>query len=598
MSINSLLFTARDALIANQMAIDITGGNIANVNTPGYSRQRTDLKSVGGVDVGGGTTQIGVTVSGIQRIYDRFIEAQIIDQRQNTGYSETLLQGLQNIEMTIDDTQGAGISDQLSRFWSSWSDLSKNPGGIVERSALLSTAQDLTDSLASYKNNLDAIKSDLGRSITHTVVQINEKIDEIRDLNIRIMETLGENGEKNDFLDKRTQALKELAALTNITQFENDNGMVNVYLSNGEPLLQGTLIQTLTVKQNAEGQSDVSSSLSGETVNSALTGGKLGALIELQGRIIPEYINYIETFTQSFADRVNELHREGFDAYNNTGVNFFETPNAVSQILGGAESLYDNIGDEITAATTWQNVYDDGGGSAGLINGDVISFSGSSRAGETVSGSYTITDTATDTIQGLLTAIENAFGQQATASINASGQIAIADKITGRSGIGLTFDYTEAHVLNFGTTLTTNPSGQQGHYAAGTIAGTLRVNTVIAADINRFAASTSVTGNGDNAGLIAAVQNQLLMNNKTSSLGSFLAATVGQIGQEVAMAKTSSERHTVIAHLLDNQRESVSGVSIDEEMIRLINYQMGYNAAGKLVSIVDEMMDTLMGLVR
>lgn len=598
MSISSLLFTSRDALITNQMAIDITGGNIANVNTPGYSRQRTDLKSVGGVDIGGGTTQVGVTVSGIERVYDRFIEAQIIDQRQNTGYSNTLLQGLQNIEMTIDDTQGAGISDQLSKFWSSWGDLSKNPGGIVERSALLSTAQDLTDSLASYKSNLDTIKADLGRSITDTVVQINEKVDEIKDLNTRIMQTIGENGEKNDFLDKRTLALKELAALTNITQFENDNGMVNVYLSNGEPLLQGTLIQTLSVKQNAAGQSDVSSNLSGETINDALTGGKLGALIKLQGGVIPEYINYIETFTQSFADRVNELHRDGFDSYNNTGIDFFETPNAVPQVLGGAESLYDNTGVEITVATTWQNIYDDNGVSAGLADGDLISFSGRSRTGDAVSGSYAISDITNDTLRGLLTAVETAFGDGVTAAISASGQIAITDKTTGRSSIALTFDFSKAHALNFGTVLTTNPSGQQGYYAAGTIAGTIRVSTVIAADINRIAASTSVTGNGENAGNIAAIQNQLLMNNRTSSLGSFLAATVGQIGQEVAMAKTNSERQTVIANLLDNQRESVSGVSIDEEMIRLINYQMGYNAAGKLVSIVDEMLDTLMGLVR
>ncbi len=461
MSISSLLFTSRDALTSNQMAIDITGGNIANVNTPGYSRQRTDLKSVGSVNVTGASAQIGVTVSRIERVYDRFIESQIIDQQQNTGYSDTLLQGLQNIEVMIDDTQGGGINDQLSKFWSSWGDLSKNPGGIVERSALLSTAENLTGSLASYKRNLDAITTDLSQSIADTVTQINEKVHEIKDLNTRIIETAGDNGDKNDLLDKRTQALKELGALINITQFENANGTVNVYLSNGEPLLQGTLEQTLNVKPNADGQSDIySSNLSGETVNSALTRGKLGALVELQGRIIPEYINYIEAFTQSLADRVNELHQEGFDAYNNTGADFFEMPDAENR------------------------------------------------------------------------------------------------------------------------------------------AGSIRVNTAIAADVNRIAASTSVNGNGENASIIAAVQNELLMNNQTSSLSSFLATTVGQIGQQVSMAKTNSDRQTVIANHLDNQRESVSGVSIDEEMIRLIKYQMGYNAAGKLVTVVDEMLDTLMGLVK
>jgi flagellar hook-associated protein 1 FlgK len=461
MSISSLLFTSRDALASNQMAIDITGGNIANVNTPGYSRQRVDLRSVGGVNVSGANANIGVTVGRIERIYDRFIESQIIDQQQSTAYSDTLLQGLQSIEMVIDDTQGGGISDQLSKFWSSWENLSKNPGGIVERSALLSDAENLTGSLASYKRNLEAITSNLDRNIADTVSQINEKVSAIKDLNTKIIETTGENGEKNDFLDKRTQALKELAALINVTHVENADGTVNVYLSNGQPLLQGTLEQTLSVKRNANGQNDIySSSLSGETVNSALTGGKLGALIELQSRIVPEYIDYIETFAQSLADRVNELHRNGFDAYKNTGVDFFKMPDA-------------------------QN-----------------------------------------------------------------------------------------------------------------IAGTIRVNTVISADVNRIAASTSVNGNGENATIIAAVQNELLMNDKTSSLSRFLTATVGQIGQQVSMAKTNSDRQTGIANLLNNQRESVSGVSLDEEMIRLISYQMGYNAAGKIVSVVDEMLDTLMGLVK
>jgi flagellar hook-associated protein 1 FlgK len=211
---------------------------------------------------------------------------------------------------------------------------------------------------------------------------------------------------------------------------------------------------------NADGQSDIYSSISGKTVKSALTGGKLGALIELQDAIIPQYIQYIETFTDALADRVNELHRGGFDAYNNTGLDFFE----------------------------------------------------------------------------------------------------IAD--------------------------------------ADDSAGTIRVNTALAADFNRIAASTSVTGNGENASLISAVQNELLINNQTSSLSSFLAATVGQIGQQVSLAKTNSDRQSVIANHLNNQRESVSGVSIDEEMIRLIKYQMGYTAAGKMVSVVDEMLDTLMGLVK
>ena len=142
---------------------------------------------------------------------------------------------------------------------------------------------------------------------------------------------------------------------------------------------------------------------------------------------------------------------------------------AVSQVLGGANSLYANIGatTKINASTMWSNVYTGLNASAGLADEDVISFSGTSRTGAAVSGSYTISDIATDTVQGLLTAVETAFSNQVTASINTSGQIAITDKSTGSSSISLTLDYTQTdfQLLDFGTVLTTNPSGKKGHSA-------------------------------------------------------------------------------------------------------------------------------------
>ncbi|TSA46781.1 MAG: flagellar hook-associated protein FlgK [Deltaproteobacteria bacterium] len=461
MSINGLLYTARDALTSNQMAIDITGGNIANVNTPGYSRQRTELKADGNVNVSGASAQIGVIVTKIERLYDRFIEAKIIDQQQNTGYSDEFLKGLRNIEGMIDDTQGGGINDQLSQFWAAWGDLAKNPESRVARNTLVSVSENLIGSIASYKRNLDTTTTDLSRGITGAAAEINEKVREIADLTVRINEITAESGEKNDLLDKRTQALKDLGALINVTSFENADGTLNIFLANGEPLLQKTLQQTLSVTIRADGRSDIySSNLPGETVNGAITGGKLGALLELQTTTIPKYISYIEGFTGSLADRVNELHRNGFDAYSNTGLDFFEVPEASNK------------------------------------------------------------------------------------------------------------------------------------------AGTIRVNTAITTDVNRIAASTSVNGNGDNASLIATIQNELLMNDNMATLSGFLGGTVGQIGQQVSIAQTNSDRQSVIANILNNQRESVSGVSIDEEMIRLIKYQMGYNAAGKLVTVVSEMLDTLMGLVK
>jgi flagellar hook-associated protein 1 len=460
MSISSLLGTARDTLLANQMAIDIASSNVANMDTPGYTRQRPVLQSTGG-DVGTVGSQLSVAVERIDRIYDRYIESQLGEQRQNSGYSDAMLQGLNNIQLVLDDSQGGGLNDQLNQFWSAWDTLSNNPDGIVERRALVSTAENLASTIASYKSDLDSVSTDMSRNISDIVSQINNKVSEIRDLNAQIVGLAGDKGEKNALFDRQAEALKELRSMANVSSIENTDGSINVYLSNGDPLVQGIDSHPLSVELDSNGQSNVySDNATHVPINSSLTGGKLGAYIELQHTIIPEYIGDINEVASTLATSVNDWHRAGFDAYKNTGLDFF--------------------------------------------------------------------------------------------------------------------------------TIDADPNKA---------AATISVNAAILADTNRIAASASVTQDGEMASRIAAVRDQLNMNSGTATLNSFLSAMVGKIGQNVASAKTDNERQTTILNNLANQRESVSGVSIDEEMINLIKYQMGYNAAGKLVQTTNSMLDTLMNLL-
>jgi flagellar hook-associated protein 1 len=462
MSISGLLSTARESLNVNQMAIDITGGNIANVNTPSYTRQRVDMTSINNVNVNGVSAQVGVGVGQVKQIYDRFINSQIVEQQQNTGYSDATLQGLQNIQGILDDTNGGGLNDQLNSFWAAWESLSQNPGGQVERSTLLSTAQNLTSTLTTYKQGLDSINKEMNNNIAGVVAQINSDTSQIADMNFLIMGPAGNNGDKNDLIDKRSQLLKDLGSLVNINQSENADGTINIYLPDGRALVESTNSQSLsvTIGGNARSSVEYSADISGGTLNSALTKGKLGAFVQLQDTIIPEYMNDLNDFTTTLSNRVNGFHKVGFDAYGNTGTDFF-----------------------------------------------------------------TITD-------------------------------------------------------------------------AANAAGTIGVNSVIAADVNRIAASVTVSGDGGNANQIASVQNELLMNSNTSTLNSFLSSMVGQIGSQVADAKTNSDYQTAIMNSLNNQWQSISGVSIDEEMINLMKYQMGYNAAGRLITTVNSLLDTLMGIIK
>ena len=291
MSISNLLLTARDSLFAHRMAIDITGGNVANVNTPGYTRQRLDLRSVGSANIRDANAQIGVAINNVERIYNQYIETQVIEQNQNSSYSDTMLQGLQNIERMLDDTSGNGLNDRLNKFWSSWENLSNNPTGKVERNDLLFAAINLTETINSYKQNLDTINTDMNRSITETVSQINNKVEEIRDLNEKILSTgSNEIESRSALMDNRSQALKDLSGLINISELENSDGTINVFLSNGEPLVQGKTSQTLGVEPDVSGllSNIYLTNKPAESLNNTLTKGELGAFIQLQNTVIPK----------------------------------------------------------------------------------------------------------------------------------------------------------------------------------------------------------------------------------------------------------------------------------------------------------------------
>lgn len=461
MSLSSLLFTSRDALTAQQMAINVTGANIANVNTPGYTRQRPEIKSTGTIDVAANSVQLSIDVSRIERLYDRYIESQIIDQNQKSGYSDEMLQGLRNIEILIDDTSGGGLSDQLNKFWSAWENLSNNPTGQVERSDLLASAQNLTAAINANRRGLDAIHKDLNVNIANAVSGINDKAAEIGHLNELILDAAKDTGDKNALLDRRTVVLKELAGLVNINWVEDSQGAVSVYLTSGDSLVQGIVSKSINMKLDADGNSQIYASGSAtETINNALKKGKLGASLELQSQVVPQFISYINNFATELAQSVNSLHAGGFDLEKNTGIDFF------------------NIAD-----------------------------------------------------------IDNA-------------------------------------------------------------AGTITVNDLIADNANRIACSSTIAANGENATKIAAIQHDLILNNQTASLNSYLSTMVGQIGRQTANARTESDRQTAIMNQLNIQRESTSGVSIDEEMINLVKYQMAYAAAGKLCVTVNDMLDTLMEMLK
>ena len=458
MSIGSLLYVSRDSLQASQMGIDITGANIANVNTPGYTRQRAVIKSTGGNDIENGVIQTGVGVEQIERQYDRYLEGQLIVQKQNTGYSSTLNDRLSSIESIFNESGSGGLTDQLNKFWSGWETLSTNPSGQVERDSVVANAQSLATKLANFSNELNNLRNDVKTTTKDLVSTINTNISEIRSLNEKISITGTSNGDTNVLQDKLISLVGDLGEKIGINWFQNNDGTVNIFLQDGTPLVQKLVATDLKAVETAEHVSIYPETGTREdSLNSTITTGQLGALVKIQDETIPSYLARLDTFTKALADSVNEQHREGYDSDKNAGTDFF--------------------------------TYDPSCPSASL-----------------------------------------------------------------------------------------------------------KVNPDIVANLRKIAAASTVNGDGDNATNMANIQHSLLLEGNSVTLNTYHAATVGNIGREVADSATDLSHQTAIMDNVSNRRESISGVSIDEEMILLMKYQMSYNAAGRLAKTVTDMMDVLMTL--
>lgn len=457
-SIYGILQMGKSAVLAQQKGIEVTGQNLSNVNTPGYTRRRLNLTQGIAISSSAGPMGTGVIAKGVERVYDRFLGAQINQEEQEMGRWEARRDALDMTEIRFNDAVGGGLSEALGEYWNAWQDLANDPSGYVQRVSLLGKGEDLADKLQSVHDTLSPIPSPWDDQVEDAVAQINLKSSKIADLNQKIVqvETSGDNA--NEQRDARDLALKELSSLIDINTFEQEDGTLTVKLGDGKSLVDGVHGRELTTMNNGAGHKDVSwADLPTTSINSSISAGALKGLIEVRDEIIPGYMSSLETLAGTVKAQVNALHAGGF---------------------GLSES-----------------------------NGDPF-FTGSLSSG------------------------------------------------------------------NFA------------------------VNSAIVSDPDKIAAAQTKDGlPGDNRMALAIADLQVAsvpIGDENTTFSDYYHSIVSRVGADVQYADTRVDNQTEMLTYLDNYRESVSGVSLDEEMVNLIQYQRAYESAAKLISVADEMLGTLM----
>ncbi|MBW2673669.1 MAG: flagellar hook-associated protein FlgK [Deltaproteobacteria bacterium] len=309
---------AKDSLLSHQTAINLTGTNIANANTIGYSRQRAMFS----------TLVQSVEIAGIERIYDPFLGVQINDQANDLGDSEAKKDGLVRIEMTFNESGAGGINELLSKFWGAWEDLSANPSGQAERLTLSSVSQSLASLFRSYGDDLLAAQEDANSRVSSLVDQVNSYVSDLADINNRIAQSGGsaaDSPDMNSLKDRQESLLSDLAGIVDFHYTRNADDSISVFLSNGLPLVDGGQNWALDVVTDDQTSfyNVVFADDATVEINSSLTKGSLAAYLEIRDTTAVGYIDSLNTLAAALVDQVNTQHALGYDLDQDLGGDFF-----------------------------------------------------------------------------------------------------------------------------------------------------------------------------------------------------------------------------------------------------------------------------------
>jgi len=575
--IGLLLSIAKDALAAQQYGIYVTGHNIANVNTPGYSKQTAVLEARDPAPFGGVVLGRGVNTTEITRNCDQIVENWVMQEKSDL-YS---FKGMENymvaLEGLFNENTDNSLSNILGDFWNRWHDIANNPSAVPERIALYEHSKLLSEQLNSFDVDLEQLRTDLTNALDAGVGRVNEITSEIASLNTEII-VMGVDASANDLKDQRNVLCSELAEYIDMKVFQQEHDSFTIVSANGVVFVDGDTSYDLeldgtSVKWQGSGGNEVD-------ITDHISKGKLGGFLEMRDEVVAKYKQDLTELASEFIWAVNEQHSKGagLTTFSSaTGTYSSSSPgSAVSTSASGLDYY-----DKVSTGTFRVYVYDSTGALANAAN-------------------VTVTAGAT-TLSNIATAI-SAVDPDITATVNGSGQLAIS---TTNSHTFAFSDDTSGALAALGINT----------FFTGSTAGGIDINSTIASDKDYIAAAqidsttgSFATGDNTNAQAIADLQYSSMQISEwtydrvngntegttTATIDDYYHSLIGSLGIKASSIKRSSSFSENMVHELETMRDSISSVSLDEEMTQLMQYQHAYSAAAKLFSVADEMMQTLL----
>jgi flagellar hook-associated protein 1 FlgK len=566
MSLFGSLQMAGGALQANQLALQVVGQNISNSQTPGYIQEDVNFQAGPTQRQGNVLLGTGVQVQGVIQQINQFLQARMRGAASDQSSAQTVLGGYQQLETLTNSLSSSDMDSQLTSFFSSISNVLNQPNSPSTLALAVGQGQTLVSNIQQLANGVTQLHSDLDTQVGDMAGSINTLLQQIGQLNGQIANVQGSvPGELPavGLVDQQQEALQNLSQLININTQNNPDGSVTV--TNGQnTLVIGTDAQQVqAVSDTNQGLPVTDLEIQGSGAKLDTSSGQLGGLVNARDNVAGTFLNQLNAFTNTFSSAFNQIYSSG------QGLVGFTSVTAQSAVSSPDVPL----------------------NAAGLlntpVNGSFQIIVNNTATGATTTNTIQVQlegkDTDT-TLQDLANQInQNVSG--VTATISPQGTLSLQSNISNTQFAFANDTSGALSALGINTFFT------------GSTAATLGVNADVVANPSLFAASQGGIGNDtDNATALANLQNTPLASAGGNTLSTLYDGIVSQMAQGAAQAQNTSDAATSYQQTIVGQQASVSGVNVDDEAVKMLQYQAAYQATAKYVTTLDTLMNTLFNM--
>lgn len=638
----NLFTSALSGMSSAQIGLATVQHNISNAATPGFTRQEILLSSRAGQQTGAGFVGQGVDVGGVTRIYDQFLQTQVLQEQAQASYLTTYHTALKQIDNLVADPV-AGVSPALQDFFNAMNGVANNPESVPARQALLGAAQFVVNRFQAIDQRLTDIAQGLTGQITRSTDIINTYARQIATLNgnIQLATAGGQGQQPNDLLDQRDELISKLNLEIKVSTLAQSDGTVSVFIGNGQTLVINQQAMSLRAIQSASDPARVDIAYqNGNNIiplqASSLQGGNLGAYLAFRDQSLEPARNALGRVALGLATSVNQRNQLGQDLNGNPGAALFKTalPSVAPAALNtGTASISATLTDISALTTSDYSLRFDGANYSMLrlsdnavtnlgatltppptVDGVTITLtSGAMNAGDSflvrpsANGARDIALTTTipakiaaaAPMRAMAALTNTGSGQISAGTVNAPPptdanlQATVTIAFSNPATTPATFTVTGAVPAVVGTVVYT--AGQDISYNGWTVQIS---GTHAPGDTFTISKNTNAVGDNRNALLLAGLQTQNLLAGGTANFQSAYGQLVGEIASKThEMQVTSRAQNNMVEQTVAAQ-QSVSGVNLDEEAARLLMYQRAYQASAKSMQIANSLFDSLLAIGR